>query len=189
MTSPHNPQFFVAANGFALLITIVIISVVLAVGISLLNITVKQINLSITGRDSEVAFHAAQGGVECVQQLLNETDYISGAPLSGPVACLGNSSPLNTGISGDGVNNSNVYEYQFEVSWNNGDLDVCTQTDIYLFDATSGALSETFTNQGIVTFNCAAGEYCVAVFSRGYNRACTQLNSLRTVQREITITL
>lgn len=183
MTSPRKPQPSQAA--FALLITIVVISVVLAIGISLLNITVKQISLSITGRDSEVAFHAAQAGIECVQQMLNSYDYIS-VPPPPSIACITSNSVT---LATEPPPQPNVEQRSFEIDWNNGDVDVCTQADLYLIDATAGAVMVNFTNQGLPSYNCANGDFCVAAFSRGYNRPCNQLNSLRTVQREITITL
>jgi hypothetical protein len=181
-------------DGFALLITIVVISVVLAVGISLLNITVKQISLSITGRDSEVAFHAAQGGVECVQQLLNNNpDYIAGVELpsgAGSISCLGQTGAMS--IDNDNPQ-TDVDEYSFRIGWDNDDDlgdDVCTEVDMYLMDARGGALTNvTFVDQGLESADCEDGEYCAVVFSRGFNRPCNELDSLRTVQREITITL
>ncbi len=50
--------------GFALLLTMIVVAVTLAVGLSLLNITLKQFTLSSTSRDSEIAFHAADSGLE-----------------------------------------------------------------------------------------------------------------------------
>src|SRR6056297_27820 len=166
-------------SGFALLITIVVISVVLAVGISLLNITVKQISISITGRDSEVAFHAAQAGAECIRQLLNDSDYFLGNPLPGSIACVGSTHTLTRDEDNP---ESNVDEYSFEVSWDNdddGESDVCTQADFYLLDARGGALTNvTFIDQGIPSKDCSGGDICYAAFSRGYNRPCDELNSL-----------
>src|SRR6056297_1764134 len=141
-------------SGFALLITIVVISVVLAVGISLLNITVKQISISITGRDSEVAFHAAQGGVECMQLLLNTTDYFAGDSLPPTTNCLGESVTVDdSDIGGDGVNEPYIAEYQLHypdtlgVTWSNADFEVCTQVDTYIIDATpTGAAGDVSEN-------------------------------------------
>ena len=186
----RNSSPFIAQSGFALLITILVISVVLAVGISLLNITVKQINLSITGRDSEVAFSAAQAGIECAQIILNQNiDYVSGSALPGTVDCIGGSGTL-TRTENDPQ--ANVDRYTHQQSWDVDDEagdDVCTDFDIYVIDATGGDETVTFSNQGIETYTCDNGDVCAAVFSRGYNRACGELDSLRTVQREITITL
>jgi Tfp pilus assembly protein PilX len=186
----RNSSTHILQSGFALLITIVVISVVLAVGISLLNITVKQINLSITGRDSEVAFSAAQAGIECVQVILNQNiDYVSGTPLPGTADCIGGSGTLSRTENDP---QANVDRYAYQRSWDaddEGGDDVCTDFDIYIIDATSGDETVTFSNQGIETYTCDNGDVCAAVFSRGYNRVCAELGSLRTVQREITITL
>jgi len=194
MTSLLKSNNIINQRGFALLITIVVISVVLAVGISLLNITVKQISLSITGRDSEVAFHAAQGGVECMQQLLNTTDYITGVPLPDTTSCLDNTIDVESVSIDDGVDELFIDEYQLHfpdsngVTWSNGEFDVCTQVDAYIINATTQTsdVNEIILGQGVDRLECEAGEYCTYVFSRGYNRPCNDLSSLRTIQREIT---
>lgn len=49
-------------GGFALLLALIVSSVVLAIGISILNISVNQINLSATARESEFSFQAAHIG-------------------------------------------------------------------------------------------------------------------------------
>ncbi len=58
---------------------------------------------------------------------------------------------------------------------------------LYVIDARSGGKTVTFDNQGLVSETCGDGDLCTVVFSRGFNRACDELDSLRTVQRELTI--
>src|SRR3989344_1182654 len=53
-------------GGYALMLSIVVSSIVLSIGISLLNIVQKELILSATGRDSQFAFYAADAGLECV---------------------------------------------------------------------------------------------------------------------------
>ncbi len=75
-------------GGYALMLSIVVSSVVLSIGLSLLNIVQKELILSGTGRDSQFAFYAADAGLECVlywdihEQAFpsSETDWNSGAP-------------------------------------------------------------------------------------------------------------
>ncbi|OGG72597.1 hypothetical protein A3A38_02905 [Candidatus Kaiserbacteria bacterium RIFCSPLOWO2_01_FULL_53_17] len=55
-----------ARGGYALTLAIVVSSVVLSIGLSLLNIVQKELILSATGRDSQFAFYAADAGLECV---------------------------------------------------------------------------------------------------------------------------
>jgi len=60
-----KPQCF-RRGGYALMLSIVVSSIVLSIGISLLNIVQKELILSATGRDSQFAFYAADAGLECV---------------------------------------------------------------------------------------------------------------------------
>lgn len=64
---------------------------------------------------------------------------------------------------------------------------VCSQFDLYLLDATDGDVDYTFTDQGIDEKECTEGDVCTVIFARGFNRACADTSSLRTVQRELTI--
>ncbi len=52
-------------KGFALLFSILVSVMVLAVGASIINIALKQIILSGAGRESQFAFYAANTGLEC----------------------------------------------------------------------------------------------------------------------------
>lgn len=54
-------------NGFALLMAVILTSTLLLVVYSLSNISLKELTLSYAGRDSQVAFYAADTGVECAQ--------------------------------------------------------------------------------------------------------------------------
>ena len=52
-------------KGFTLLFTVLIISIVLSLGLSVSSIVLNQIELSGTGRESQLAFYAADAGGEC----------------------------------------------------------------------------------------------------------------------------
>src|SRR6056297_3030355 len=54
-------------SGFALLVSLIVVSVVVSVGLVLLDVTIKQLRLSSNSTDSEIAFHAANAGMECAQ--------------------------------------------------------------------------------------------------------------------------
>lgn len=59
-TAPHIPQ-----RGFTLLIAIILASVALVVGLSLADIAYKQVVLSSTAKNSQVAFYRADSAMEC----------------------------------------------------------------------------------------------------------------------------
>lgn len=52
-------------RGFTLLFAVIISTLVLAVGASIISIALKQVILSGVGRDSSLAFYAANTGIEC----------------------------------------------------------------------------------------------------------------------------
>lgn len=55
-----NPQ-----RGFTLLIAVILTSVLLSVGLALLDVAYKQVTLSSTARQSQTAFYAADSALEC----------------------------------------------------------------------------------------------------------------------------
>ena len=54
-------------SGFALLITLIVVGVVLSVGLSILDLSIRQVRLSTNAKESELAFHAANAGMECAR--------------------------------------------------------------------------------------------------------------------------
>lgn len=60
-------KFFVAnkQRGFAMLYTVVIISLILTISLSISNVSYKQTILSSLAKDSQTAFYQADAGAEC----------------------------------------------------------------------------------------------------------------------------
>lgn len=195
-------------KGFALLLTLVVASVVLAIGLSLLSITLKQLTLSSTARDSEIAFHTANIGIEAAQRaVLKNADNFFAHSASAPIL----PAPLDN-TNGDGFDSlareadpkegseefghadNDVTQYRYEFT---NDTDGrCVQISIYVLgDLNNGVnndLNVNITNtfgevEGLETATCNDGNKCTYVFSRGYNRACGDLTSIRTIQRELTL--
>ena len=52
-------------NGFVLLFAVLLVSIVLTVTLVLLDITLRQLVLSATNRESQRAYYAAHGGIDC----------------------------------------------------------------------------------------------------------------------------
>lgn len=52
-------------NGYTLLFSVLVASLVLAIGVSILNISKKEFMLTTSARDSAMAFYAADSGIEC----------------------------------------------------------------------------------------------------------------------------
>lgn len=179
-------------KGFALLITLVVVSVVLAIGLSLLFVTTKQYLLAVTAIESEKAFQSAQIGLECMR-------YHRGQPAT-KAQLLKESGSTPPSLSCAGINSSNLaqtttiynnsgrllynYRYQYTI-----DDALCVEPSLYVADLREATtdLSYNVTGEGLGTIECTAGTICTVVFARGYNRPCNQLNSIFTIQREITI--
>jgi hypothetical protein len=60
-------KFFIKNNkkGFAMLFTVLVISIILGLGLGIADTTYKQTILSRLARDSQLAFYQADSGVEC----------------------------------------------------------------------------------------------------------------------------
>ena len=59
----HNTS----SRGFALLMTLLVVAVVVSITLAVIELSIKQLNLAVTAKDSEIAFHAANAGMECVR--------------------------------------------------------------------------------------------------------------------------
>ena len=135
--------------GFALLVSLIVVSVVVSVGLALLDVTIKQLRLSSNSTDSEIAFHAANAGLECAQYWRRaESDTIQGDQFASPIEppggslagvlnCFGvddeggsaYSDNQSVNMSGDGE----VVFYEYEFSWApnaSGDFTRCSEIDM-----------------------------------------------------------
>ncbi|MEN9614167.1 MAG: hypothetical protein RLZZ347_474 [Candidatus Parcubacteria bacterium] len=56
-------------KGFALLFTVLVVSLLLAISLSISNITLRELVLSSATRDSHIAFYAADTALECALYL------------------------------------------------------------------------------------------------------------------------
>lgn len=52
-------------RGFAMLFAVLTSSVLLSIGLSIFSLTIKELALSSSGRESQAAFYAADSGIEC----------------------------------------------------------------------------------------------------------------------------
>ena len=77
-------------RGFTLLITLILTAVILGVGLSLLDISLKQVTLASSARQSTYAFYNADSALECglYWDSIDTFDYTS-EPSSGSITCQG----------------------------------------------------------------------------------------------------
>lgn len=147
-------------SGFTLLLAILIAGIVLAIGLSILNITLKEFVLANITRDSEIALYAADAGMECALfwDEPEQNAFVDGEI----VTCMGESS----GVVNTGTDTTNT----FERSW--GAPERCAVVTVEKFDCQERDAS------------LPAGLVCTTVESRGYNRSCNDIDTdVRTVER------
>lgn len=183
-------------EGFALLLAIVIASILLAVGLTMLSITVKQLTLSSIARESEIAFHAAAAGMECIRyhrrenDTLQFTDAVTADGAAPVIDCFDQSSQSSDrederAVNSDGYTN----EFHYEFDWGDGGTARCSQVDLYVMMGIADSYVDDFSDVSAVIDDktCPVGGACSVVIARGYNKSCTDLaNGLATVEREIT---
>jgi Tfp pilus assembly protein PilX len=63
MTSGKNTN----QRGFALLFSVLVSSLLLSIGLSIFSIAIKELSISTSGRQSQLAFYAADSGRECAR--------------------------------------------------------------------------------------------------------------------------
>ncbi len=156
-------------RGVTLFISLVTVSIVLAIGLSILNITLKDFLLSGIVKDSEKAFAAADMGMECASYWDEHVDgsYFNKAG-SQTITCAGQSTsftdPITVGSKAD-------------IRINRNAEGMCANVEVYKYD--------TGTSVGRKKV-CPSGLICTEIISRGYNRPdCSALSNPRTVERAI----
>jgi hypothetical protein len=110
--------------GIALLMTIIVLGVVLSVTLAIVELSLQHLSLSVDSRDSEIAFHAANAGLECARYYKRHSSstFETGGP-NVPQTCFGTNSPkfVRFGAGGaEGVATSSgargaAYRYQASI--------------------------------------------------------------------------
>ncbi len=172
-------------SGFALILSLIVSSVALAIGLSLLDITIKQLTLGSTTRESEVAFQTAAAGMNCLQYARNQQPTVSQTNnASFQINCLG----VTMDFTDSDAATSWRQVFSGQVDWTVATgKDVCIEYDMVVIDATGGQRTYTLSSTG-QTKTCQSGDICTYALSRGHNLDCSTINgaSVFAVQRELT---
>lgn len=195
----HNKQ----STGFALLMSLIVVSVVVSIGLVVLDLTLKQLRLSTNSKYSETAFHAANAAMECARYWRNvkDNDFTYGDEVA--VNCFEDS----LGISPDPIptedNDGEAAKYSFimndneyaGISWGDPESRRCSQIDILVLNSDIAA---TTTVEDMPVYipgfpeedkECPPGGRCTVIAARGYSRACDQISQPGTVEREVLLEL
>lgn len=168
-------------KGFALMLTLIVLSVVIAVTLSLVELSIKKLQLSIDTRDSEQVFHAATTAMECGMYLRNRNpdafiDWTAGRSSAPRLNCFGLNLLPDTVQDRSGNNSIGLYS-RFNYSIPNvnigGNEPNYLYIEVHILNAqtlTGASMSRSgISSLGPVT--CARGSVCTVVIARAYNRA------------------
>jgi len=108
-------EFHRNKKGFTLLLSVLIASVLLSLGLAIFSITIRELLLSSTGRESQFAFYAADTGIECALYF----DLVRGAfstSTASAVSCNAdgsNPTNANQAVGGQGWDVPNTFTISF----------------------------------------------------------------------------
>ncbi len=188
MTLRNLPQ-----KGFALLMSLIVVSVVVSIGLTVLDLTLKQVRLSTNAKESETAFHAANAALECARYWRSEEsdDMENGATIS--ISCFGGAS-TNVSATTTTAANGTAYQYSFYSTW--GTPVRCSEVRMLVINADPSATSTVSSMGSIIpgypygaVKQCEPGGRCTVLSARGYSSSCTNINQTGIVQREVLLEL
>lgn len=104
-------------DGFTLLMSVLIASIVLSIGLGIAGIVLKQILLTSSSKESQFAFYSADSGIECalfhdIQNGFFPTSTDSGVPGSG-VNCNGQDIATTWSISATSLQAVTTFSFNF----------------------------------------------------------------------------
>jgi Tfp pilus assembly protein PilX len=157
-------------SGFTILFAVIVSALVLSIGLSIANITLKQIKISSLGRESQIAFYGADSGSECVlyYDLIEEAFATSSnsniSALPPTISCFNEDAAVIFDPSDP--NQANTYAATSTIVFS-GTSGICAKIQIGKSDTDMDGFSDK-----------------TSILSRGYN-VCT--NSGRQLERGIRI--
>ena len=185
--------------GFALLMTIVILTVVVSITLSVIGLSIKQTRITANTTDSEIAFHASNAGLECVRHWRRNqsASFEAGALL--PIDCLGSNNVTpnernsynssHRDVSGSG----SIHQYQYRITWGAGEFERCSEMTFLIFVSnlsggnplTMDNMSEYIAGYPNESKTCEVGGRCTVFSARGYSSACSDIDQIGTIQRDL----
>jgi hypothetical protein len=103
------------AQGFTLLVAVLIGSLLLSIGFSIFNIVYKETILASSGRESQSAFFAADTAMECALYWDQNADSFSRTTPATTITCNGGSVAVSSSLQGS------TYIRQFSLTLNGGE--------------------------------------------------------------------
>ena len=148
-------------NGYAIMFTVILVSIISLIGIGLSNTTYKQLLLSSGAKDSQTAFYMSDMATECALYVDNVLKVVNEGVITYPAQ-------FNCGIDNNGDN--------YELGYN-------FVNPVYTFELLNPSSDEPCFNFQIEKLDDGAR---TTITASGYN-ICDTSNS-RTVERTIEVT-
>lgn len=104
-------------TGFTLLLSLIVISILLSIGMGIFEVIMREIRISSIGRESQIAFYAANAGAECAFYWDLTGDSFAGG---GNISC--------GDFSGTATTGGGVSEFSFNLG--SGDNLVCVEVKV-----------------------------------------------------------
>lgn len=199
MSMKTSPTRTHTEAGFALLIALIVVGVVLSVGLTILDVSIKQVRLSTNTKDSEIAFHAANAGMECARYVRQQfaAEMETGQAIT--ANCFGTTDPATvvdkSADNLDDAADAAAYLYTYDLTWGPADAERCTKVATFIASTSIAGDGATMTGlstllRGFPTADdnklCEVGARCTVISVQGYNRPCGLVtNTPGTVQREV----
>lgn len=180
MQTQHGKQHN-GRRGFTLLVAVLVVSIVLAIGLSILTITLKEYILSNVARESAIALNAADAGMECAlywDRASQGGKFDVGASAQS-IVCMGKTIAAGGASSGtaQALNETGLVG----ITWGTSQQ-VCAKVSVTkYFDANNPVPMGV--NPAGMAISCPAGVQCTRTVSLGYNKACANIATPRTVER------
>lgn len=174
-------------EGFALLLSLIISSIALSIGLSLLQVTLKQLELGNTTLGSEVAFQAASAGMECVRHVrdIEASKYIQGDPVV--MDCFNGAGATSADTTGAAASGFRHAYLSSDINWTPATEARCLKQQVIIADASAATGDQTVLLPDRPSATCQQGDICTYAFVQGYNTPCANIgSSLSVVQRELT---
>ncbi len=133
-------------RGYTLLFAVLVSSIVLSVGISILTISKKEFLLSSSARESISAFYAADSGLECALYHSDNTSVFStttNSTVNLSLGCMGVNPIVANVVSG-----SDTYNFTFDLKTQNVDSNACAVVKVSVEDLLNGYVKTTILSKG-----------------------------------------
>lgn len=183
-------------QGFALMMALIVIGAVISIGLTILDLSIKQISLSTDSKDSEIVFHAANAGMECAEYwATKEALRFEEGETDISISCFGVDIPaVNRTAEENYSDDNNLYAYNFQFDWGAGTDARCSKAQMVFMNAstTDFTVANSVIRNYIAGYSsinsdktCLAGGRCTVIAVQGYNTTCDNIGTTGTLQREI----